>query len=143
MTNFISSRGRRKNVLSAALFCIAMTPMSSPDAHSQEIGIASVYGYIGELTASGEQLTMDGLTAAHPMLPFGSFVMVMNELNGRSVVVRINDRGPFVAGRIIDLTVPVAKALGLNGLGRVRVTPVKTKLPSAPLASRPMKRASE
>lgn len=67
----------------------------------------------------------------------------MNELNGRTVVVRINDRGPFVAGRIIDLTVPVARAIGFDGLGPVRVTPVKPKVPSKSGGLGPMKRASE
>jgi rare lipoprotein A len=80
------------------------------------------------MTASGERLTSGALTAAHRTLPLGSVVVVTNELNRRSVVVRINDRGPFVAGRIIDLTVAVAEALGLDGLGPVRVTPVGSKL---------------
>jgi rare lipoprotein A len=106
---------------------MAMVPVSPPDARSQQLGqqsgIASVYGYLGEMTASGEQLIDGALTAAHPSLPLGSFAMVTNELNGRSVVVRINDRGPFVAGRIIDVTVAVAQVLGLDGLGPVRVTP--------------------
>lgn len=69
MTNFVSSRVGRRDALPAGLICIAMIPMSSPAARAQEVGIASVYGYIGELTANGEQLTIDGLTAAHPTLP--------------------------------------------------------------------------
>ncbi len=65
-------------------------------------GIASVYS--GGRTADGERASPSGLTAAHRSLPFGTLVRVTNDHNGRSVVVRINDRGPFVRGRIIDLT---------------------------------------
>jgi peptidoglycan lytic transglycosylase len=82
-------------------------------------GIASVYAYAGERTASGEHARPSGLTAAHRTLPFGTRVRVTNKSNGRSVVVRINDRGPFVRGRIIDLTPAAAHALGFNGLAKV------------------------
>jgi rare lipoprotein A len=82
-----------------------------------ESGIASVYG--GEKTANGEYASATGLTAAHKSLPFGTLVEVTNQANGRSVVVRINDRGPFVRGRIIDLTRAGAKAIGCDGLARV------------------------
>ncbi|MGB6314393.1 MAG: septal ring lytic transglycosylase RlpA family protein [Pseudolabrys sp.] len=82
-------------------------------------GIASVYAYAGERTASGEHAKPSGLTAAHRTLPFGTHVRVTNKSNGRSVVVRINDRGPFVRGRIIDLTPAAASALGFSGLAHV------------------------
>lgn len=74
-------------------------------AHA-EAGIASYYAdrYQGRLTANGERFNMYELTAAHKTLPFDSVVRVVNRDNGRSVVVRINDRGPFVRGRIIDLS---------------------------------------
>jgi rare lipoprotein A len=85
-------------------------------------GIASVYAYSGEKTASGERAHPRGLTAAHRTLPFGTKVMVTNKRNGRSVTVRINDRGPFVRGRIIDLTPAAAQALGFSGLAPVEVT---------------------
>src|ERR1700730_18062272 len=75
-----------------------------PLTASAESGIASVYVYSGGRTASGDGAAPSGLTAAHRTLPFGTLVRVTNEANGRSVVVRINDRGPFVAGRVIDLT---------------------------------------
>jgi rare lipoprotein A len=82
-------------------------------------GLASVYGYGGTRTASGERARPGGLTAAHRSLPFGTHVRVTNKRNGRSVVVRINDRGPFVRGRVIDLTPAGAHALGFSGLAPV------------------------
>ena len=87
---------------------------------SAQSGIASVYSE-GNRTASGERISSGTLTAAHRSLPFGTKVRVTNESNGRSVVVRINDRGPFVKGRIIDLTPAGAHALGFSGLAHVTV----------------------
>jgi rare lipoprotein A len=92
-----------------------------PRAHNQGGGIASVYSTeSGNKTASGARLNPGALTAAHRTLPFGTKVRVTNHRNGRSVVVTINDRGPFVRGRVIDLTPAGARALGFSGL-----TPVK------------------
>jgi rare lipoprotein A len=86
----------------------------------QQGGIASVYSTdSGSGTASGEKLDPGALTAAHRTLPFGTKVKVINKSNGRSVVVTINDRGPFVRGRVIDLTPAGARALGFNGLTQV------------------------
>lgn len=79
-------------------------------------GLASVYSYSAQRTASGERFHAGAMTAAHRTLPFGTFVRVTNRHNGRSVVVRINDRGPFVRGRVIDVTPAAAKALGFSGL---------------------------
>src|SRR5271166_4672846 len=87
---------------------------------SAQSGIASVYSE-GSKTASGERLSPGALTAAHRTLPFGTMVRVTNRSSGRSVVVRINDRGPFVRGRIIDLTPAAARALGFSGLANVEV----------------------
>jgi len=84
-------------------------------------GIASVYGTESGKTASGEPARPSGLTAAHRTLPLGSHVRVTNNNNGRSVVVRINDRGPYIGGRIIDLTPAAAHALGFSGLAPVTV----------------------
>jgi len=84
-----------------------------------ESGIASVYAYSGERTANGERAQPTGFTAAHRTLPFGTRVRVTNKTNGRTVVVRINDRGPFVRGRVIDLTPAAARALGFSGLAHV------------------------
>jgi rare lipoprotein A len=82
-------------------------------------GIASWYGYDGSSssTASGERYNPEGLTAAHRSLPLGTKVRVTNTSNGRSVVVRINDRGPYVGGRIIDLSAAAARLLGMMGSG--------------------------
>lgn len=86
-----------------------------------ESGIASVYSYAGGKTASGQRTNPSGMTAAHRTLPFGTMVRVTNKRNGRSVVVRINDRGPFVRGRVIDLTPAAANALAFSGLAPVTV----------------------
>ncbi len=107
--------------LSAALCGAVMTVACSSAAMAQS-GIASIYAYNGEKTASGERIQSSALTAAHRTLPFGTRVRVTNKRNGRSVVVRINDRGPFVRGRVIDLTAAGARALGFSGLAPVTVT---------------------
>ena len=86
-----------------------------------ETGIASVYAYSGGKTASGERANPGGFTAAHRTLKFGTQVRVTNRRNGRNVVVRINDRGPFVRGRVIDITPAAARALGFSGLAPVTV----------------------
>jgi rare lipoprotein A len=83
-------------------------------------GIASVYS--GGGTASGERMNPGALTAAHPSLPFGTKVRVTNNHTGRSVVVRINDRGPFVKGRVIDLSPAAARAIGVGGLAQVSLS---------------------
>lgn len=86
-------------------------------------GLASYYGkeFHGRRTASGEPFDMDALTAAHRTLPFGTVVRVTNVRNGKSVRVRINDRGPFIAGRIIDLSYAAAKSIGMLAVGQVRI----------------------
>jgi peptidoglycan lytic transglycosylase len=94
-----------------------------------ETGRASWYGqsHQGKPTASGELFDMNALTAAHPSLPFGTRLRVVNLDNDRAVEVRVNDRGPSVAGRIIDLSYAAARALGAVGAGiiPVRVTVVR------------------
>jgi rare lipoprotein A len=99
----------------------ALAVIGIPMCASAQTGIASVYGYSGGRTADGERVSTAGLTAAHRSLPFGTMVRVTNERNGRSVVVRINDRGPFVQGRVIDLTPAAARALGFSGLTSVNL----------------------
>jgi rare lipoprotein A len=86
---------------------------------SAQSGVASVYAYAGGRTASGERVSPGALTAAHRTLPFGTMVRVTDNRSGRSIVVRINDRGPFVRGRVIDLTPAGAHALGFSGLTNV------------------------
>lgn len=104
--------------LSAALLFASLIFVGTAHAES---GIASVYAYRGGKTASGERANPSQLTAAHKFLPFGTKVKVVNKRNGRTVVVRINDRGPFVRGRIIDLTPAGSRALGFSGLAPVTV----------------------
>ena len=111
------------NVRLAAALCGVSTLLAlSPLAHAQS-GIASIYS--GGRTANGEHASPHGLTAARRSLPFGTHVRVINRRNGRSVVVRINDRGPFVHGRIIDLTPAGARALGFSGLAPVEIVPMR------------------
>jgi rare lipoprotein A len=88
-----------------------------------ETGIASWYGqeFHGRPTSSREVFDMNDMTAAHRTLPFGTYVMVTNLGNDRSAIVRINDRGPFVRGRIIDLSYAAARVLGIVGPGTARV----------------------
>jgi rare lipoprotein A len=90
-------------------------------AHSEHgyegSGLASVYS--DGRTASGEHMNPGAMTAAHRTLPFGTMVTVVNSRNGRSVTVRINDRGPFVHGRVIDLSPAAARVIGVDGLARV------------------------
>jgi rare lipoprotein A len=85
-------------------------------------GIASVYS--GGRTANGEHASANGLTAAHRSLPFGTLVKVTNRRSQRSVIVRVNDRGPFVRGRVIDLTPAAAHAIGCSGLAPVTLSVV-------------------
>jgi rare lipoprotein A len=94
-------------------------------AQPYQVGTASWYGedFMGKATASGEPYNMYDLTAAHPTLPLGTFVRVTNLRNGRTAVLRINDRGPIVPGRIIDVSYGAAQALRFKsqGLQRVRL----------------------
>lgn len=83
-------------------------------------GIASVYH--DRITANGEHMNPNAMTAAHKSLPMGSMVTVRNHRNGRATTVRINDRGPYVTGRVIDLSPGAARVLGVNGLAPVSLT---------------------
>ena len=99
-----------------------------PEAALSERGLASWYGrkFHGRRTASGERYNMYAMTAAHPTLPLPSFARISNPANGRSVIVRVNDRGPFVKGRIVDLSYTAAQKLGVFGVSAVelvRITP--------------------
>jgi rare lipoprotein A len=98
---------------------------SSKKSKAYQVGTASWYGsyFQGKDTASGEAYNMYDFTAAHPSLPLGTYVRVTNLRNGRAVVVRINDRGPVVDGRIIDVSYGAAQALGMKsrGLQQVRL----------------------
>lgn len=99
------------------------SPASGKPASPGTLGYASWYGpsFQGRLTASGEVFDTNELTAAHKSLPFNSIVKITNLSNGKSVIVRINDRGPYVRGRMIDLTHTAAVAIGMIGDGVVKV----------------------
>ena len=107
----------------AAATCV-IAALLAGSACARRTGDASWYGpaFHGRTTASGERYNMLDLTAAHRTLPFGSYVRVTNRVNGRRLVVRINDRGPFVGRRIIDLSYAAAKILGIPKEGVMKVT---------------------
>jgi rare lipoprotein A len=97
------------------------TPADNPSYRAE--GIASWYGpdFHGGRTANGERYDMHGISAAHPTMPLPSYARVTNLDNGRSIIVRVNNRGPFVRDRIIDLSIGTAKALDCHGHGLARV----------------------
>ena len=98
-------------------------PVHAAKADKKMSGFASFYAtkFNGRRTASGEKFNNNAMTAAHKSLPFGSKVQVTNVRNGKSVVVRINDRGPYVRGRIIDLSKAAARKIGIGRTGTARV----------------------
>ncbi len=110
-----------------------------PHAKPYQVGTASWYGdyFVGKATASGEPYNMYDLTAAHPTLPLGSWVKVTNLRNRKVVVVRVNDRGPIVPGRIIDLSYGAAQALAFNGRG-LQTVRIDVVHPQAVAALEPM-----
>ena len=114
---------------SVILSLVTVAEAKSKQGHSSHSGVASMYGtkgdgYAGRRTASGERVSSGALTAAHKSLPFGTMVRVTNTRTQKSVVVRINDRGPFVRGRVIDLTPAGARAIGMSGLAPVSLSVV-------------------
>jgi rare lipoprotein A len=113
--------------LSMPTGCILAPPSTVPDGEAAENGLASYYAdrLQGRRTASGERYDREDLTAAHRLLPFGAVVQVTNLENGRSVRVRINDRGPYVRGRLIDLSYAAARQLDMLRRGVVKVRVVR------------------
>ena len=110
-------------VLALTAAACARLPRAPAPKAGVEVGIASWYGqeFHGRPTSSREVYNMNDMTAAHRSLPFGTHVMVTNLDNDRSAVVRINDRGPFVRGRVIDLSYAAARVLGIVGPGTAPV----------------------
>jgi rare lipoprotein A len=108
----------RMVLLASALACLASAAQAE---------IATYYGHehAGRRTASGERFDPAAMTAAHRTLRFGTRVRVTNSRNGRSVVVRINDRGPFVKGYAIDLSSGAARAIGMSGTSQVRMEVIR------------------
>jgi rare lipoprotein A len=119
--------------LCALLACCAAPPPPAPPPPQavapanplrfSQTGIASWYGreFDHQLTASGEHFNMNGMTAAHRTLPLNTIVRVTNLDNGKSVLVRINDRGPYVKGRIVDLSEGAARKIGITGVAPVKL----------------------
>jgi len=101
-----------------------LTLTAPAEANPVQSGGASWYGpgFHGRKTANGERFNTHAMTAAHRSLPFGTRVKVTNHRTGNSVVVRINDRGPFVGGRIIDLSQASARAIGISGVSQVTLS---------------------
>lgn len=114
-------------VLAIALSNCAATKEARHTRHKDSIktanpdftGIASWYGpgFNGRKTASGERFNMHKLTAAHKTLPFGTVLEITNPENNKSITVKVNDRGPFIKGRVLDLSYAAAKAIGILGAG--------------------------
>ena len=109
---------------------VAATPGRKLSAKSRrwfQVGLASWYGahFQGRTTAAGERFDMNLMTCAHPSLPMGTWLRVTNLKNRRTAFVRVNDRGPLVEGRIVDLSYAAAQSLGLGGVGRVRLDAVR------------------
>jgi rare lipoprotein A len=118
--NIIGGSVMRMIFAASLLAGLIFTPMAEA---ASVVGWASYYKS-GKLTANGEAFRPMGLTAAHRSLPFGTKVLVTNLRNGKSVIVRINDRGPFIKGRIMDLSLGAAKVVGLTatGVGKIKYT---------------------
>lgn len=106
----------------ASILAYQFSPTHLTPSAANQTGVASVYSHeSGSETASGQKLDREAFTAAHRTLPFGTKVKVTNKSNGRSVIVVINDRGPFVRGRVIDVTPAAARVLGFSGLTQVAI----------------------
>jgi rare lipoprotein A len=108
-----------------AFILSAFLASSTAEAQQRQLesGIAAIHSGKTGKTTSGEAFNPESLTAAHRSLPLGSMVRVTNTQNSRSIVVRINDRGPFSRGRVIDVTPAAARALGFFGLAPVKLSP--------------------
>jgi len=126
-------------LLALTTICLIAFVANGAPMATTEAGLASVYDiqFNGKRTASGERYDSDILTAAHRTLPLGTEVKATNLGNGKSVMVRINDRGPHVQGRIIDLSSSAAAALGLSG----GVARVKIEVLDEPIQARALERS--
>jgi len=113
-----------RQIHAVAAAAIAAVLTAAPVAAFNQAGIASIYGPNdpgGRFGPTGERINHNAFTAAHKTLPLGTLVEVTNKRNGRVAVLKITDRGPYVRGRIIDLTPASAAALGVNGLDPVKI----------------------
>ena len=119
----------------AVLQALSSARASATESELNECGLASIYSTVSEETASGEDTRAEDLTAAHRSLPFGTLVRISNRQNGRSVVVRITDRGPFIKGRSIDVSQIAGRQLGFSDLTDVCLG-IQTIIDSPPAAER-------
>lgn len=111
--------------LALSLACAPSISLAASDGAPKNVsGTASWYGpgFHGRMTANGERYDMNEMTAAHKTLPFGTRVRVTNQQNGKSVIVRINDRGPYVGSRVIDLSRSAAQKIEMIGTGTAKVS---------------------
>ena len=125
-----------KSLAATAMLCVIGAAASTTTAHASDTptwagsavqaGQASWYGpgFHGRRTANGETFNTNALTAAHRTLPFGTRIRVTNPKTGRSIVVRVNDRGPYAHGRVIDLSRASAQAIGMDGVAEVSLSRV-------------------
>jgi rare lipoprotein A len=122
-------------VAAALIAACAGAPGRGGEPNWREQGLASWYGadFHGRRTANGERYNMYAMTAAHKTLPLGTRLVVVNRETGRRITVRVNDRGPFVAGRVVDLSLAAARALGSAEIGVVPVT-LEAVLPASAFA---------
>ncbi len=127
MSDILFKKRRLLSILCSVILLTSCAGKSYFRFGNVQKGLASWYGpdFHGKLTSNQEIYNMHALTAAHKTLPFGAYVRVTNLNNGKSIVVRINDRGPFIKGRIIDLSYAAAKKVGMDITG---VAPVKIKV---------------
>ena len=128
-SQFSSTRTTTSERMIGLLFAaLAVACLAAPAF--AETCIASRYGYAGARTSSGERMNPSAMTAAHRSRPFGSHVTVTSHSSGRSVTVEINDRGPFVKGRCIDLSNGAARVLGMDGTAMVSLSPLTETMTS-------------
>jgi rare lipoprotein A (peptidoglycan hydrolase) len=130
--HFKKTRGVMLRIFCMFAFAILVAVPSVAEARSSKKKISgsnlvsASYYWQGQKTASGERFNPHGLTAAHRSLPFGTKLRVVNPRNGRSVTVRVTDRGPFIKGRSLDLSLGAAKVLGITAQGVARVAMYRT-----------------
>ena len=121
---FLATDGTIIGIAVASILFVGLASTATAAQQRQvESGIAAIHSGKTGKTTSGEAFNPENMTAAHRSLPFGTMVRVTNTQNSRSIVVRINDRGPFSRGRIIDVTPAAARALGFTGLAPVNLSP--------------------
>ncbi len=129
----------KKSITSGLAACLGFAAALAPACAAEKRPVAAIYSATGGMTASGETYSPAKLTAAHRTLPFGTMLRVHNLSNGRTVIVRINDRGPFTKGFIVDLSQAAAKELHFSGItpATLDVVPAQPAVaqPAAPVAT--------